>query len=110
MKYTHTVGEVQHLMRPILDRYPSSREAIAAVGISAESYYRIMKADSRARLNTPTYEKIIAASAVLSSPVAVTPGGESSWAAAAEYARTPEGAAFVEWCRRPLKYRQEVAA
>lgn len=109
MKYTHTVGEVQHLMRPILDRYPYSRDAIAAVGISAESYYRIMRADSRARLNTPTYEKIIAAASVLSSPRAVTSSGES-WAAAAEYARTPEGVAFIEQCRRPVKYRQEVAA
>lgn len=109
MTAIHTVGEVQHLMRPILDRYPMARDGIAAVGISAESYYRIMKADSRSRLNTPTYEKIIAASSVLSSPRAVTSSGES-WADAAEYARSPEGAAFVEQCRRPAKYRDEVAA
>ncbi|WP_181275981.1 hypothetical protein [Brevibacterium oceani] len=98
---THTAGEVQHLMRRILDHYPTARDAIGACGMSSETFYRIMRKDSRASLKTPTYQRIMAAAEVLNGlPIESEPGA-ITWPEVAEYATTPEGLAFIVQCRAP---------
>lgn len=104
---THTVGDVQHLMRRIIDHYPTAREAIKTVGISYESYYRIVRSDTRATLKTPTYRRIIAAARNLDGPPAEKTTGITR-AEVAAYALTAEGQAFIAKCRAPK--RQSVAA
>ncbi|MCI4012349.1 hypothetical protein [Brevibacterium sp. ZH18] len=97
---THTVGDVQHLMRRIIDHYPTAREAIKTVGISYESYYRIMRSDTRATLKTPTYRRIIAAARNLDGAPAEKTTGITR-AEVAAYALTTEGQAFIAECLAP---------
>ncbi|MCD1287307.1 MULTISPECIES: hypothetical protein [unclassified Brevibacterium] len=98
----YTVGDIRPALAKILDHYPTVADAYRAAGVSCESFYRIRKAGDGRRVKGPTALRILTHAAGLPDKPVTRPGA-ITWAEVAEYAKTPEGRAFVAQCWAPRR-------